>query len=116
MVRWIEKIFQINRKLLKARLNIYPQQDEDEIKKFWSNLTSIPVSNFGKSYIKPLSKGFKKNNLYYGTIRIEVPRSGNYIHRVYGWTQAVLQEDHERIRKIEKKWVRLTNTQRPVNL
>jgi hypothetical protein len=116
MVNWIEKIFSIKRKFLKARLNIYPQQNEREIKRFWSDLTGIPTSNFGKSYVKPLSSGYKKNNLYYGTIRIEVPKSGNYIHEVYGWTQAVLEQEDKKSKETEKRWVRLTKVNRPVNL
>ncbi|HEY9586195.1 MAG TPA: hypothetical protein VJJ27_00950 [Candidatus Paceibacterota bacterium] len=116
MVNWIEKVFHIKKVSLRARLNIYPQQNEKEIKDFWSELTNIPVKNFGKSYVKPLSKGYKKNNLYYGTVRIEVPKSGDYIHRVYGWTQAVLESENAKATKVEKKWIRLTRKNRPVNL
>ncbi len=116
MVNWIEKVLHVKRTEMKARLNIYPQQNENEIKRFWSDLTGIPTKNFGKSYIKPLSKGYKKNNLYYGTMRIEVPRSGNYIHHVYGWTQAVLEKEDLKAKKIEKRWVRLTKVIRPINL
>lgn len=116
MARWIEKIFHVKRTALKARLNVYPQQDEVRIKKFWSELTGIPLKNFGKTYVKPFSRDYKTNNLYYGTMRIEVPKSGDYIHQVYGWTQAVLQREDTYVRVIEKRWVRLTNTKRPVNL
>ncbi|MDI6733884.1 MAG: hypothetical protein QMD50_00090 [Patescibacteria group bacterium] len=101
---------------MKARLNIYPQQNREEIKRFWSDLTGIPIKNFGKSYVKPFSKGYKKNNLYYGTIRVEVPKSGDYIHRVYGWTQAVLEREDVKVKNIERRWVRLTKINRPVNL
>ncbi len=116
MVRWIEKVFKVSRTNLHARLNIYPQQNESTIKKFWSELTGIPTKNFGKSYIKPLSTGYRKNNLYYGTIRIETPRSGNFLHTVYGWTQAILEQEDARAKNIEKRWIRLTKKVRPVNL
>jgi hypothetical protein len=116
MVRWIEKIFNVPRIQLKARLNIYPQQNEMEIKKFWSTLTGIPIYNFGKSYIKPFSTGYRKNNLYYGTIRIEVPKSGNFLHTVYGWTQAMLEQEDKQAKNIQKKWIRLTKNIRPINL
>lgn len=116
MSNWIEKTFNIKRRFLRARLNIYPQQNEKEIKKFWSQLTGIPIRNFGKSYIKPISKGYKQNNLYYGTIRIEVPKSSDYIHRVYGWTQAVLEQEDEKAKDIERRWIRLTKVNRPANL
>lgn len=116
MVHWIEKIFKIKRNTLKARLNMYQQQDDMNLKKFWSDLTGIPFKNFGKSYIKPQGKNYKTNNLYYGTVRIEVPKSGNYIHQVYGWTQAVLEQEDVKAKQIEKKWIRLTKINRPVNL
>lgn len=116
MVGWVENILGIKRTRLKARLNIYPQQNDNEIKKFWSNLTGIPLKNFGKSYVKPPGKGYKKNNLYYGTMRIEVPKSGNAVHRVYAWTQVALEQENRMVDVIQRKWVKLTKVNRPVNL
>lgn len=116
MVRWIEKVFSLHPKELKARLNLYPQQNEMDIKRFWSQLTGIPLSSFGKSYIKPFSKNYKKNNLYYGTIRIEVPRSTDLKHRTFGWIKAILKEEGPRIEAVLKKWERLENVARPINL
>lgn len=115
-VKWVEKIFQIGAKSLKARLNIYPQQNESDIKKFWSDLTGIPLANFGKSYVKPKSKNYKRNNLYYGTIRIEAPKSTNLKHRVFGWVKAVLQDLEPRLKLVQRKWEKLQQTDRPVNL
>ena len=115
-VKWVEKIFKITPHKLTARLNVYPQQSEKQIKKFWSDLTGIPIKKFGKSYIKPLSKNYKKNNLYYGTIRIEVPKSTDYRYRVYGWTQTILKDITSQVLSIEKKWNKLKNVAKPVNL
>lgn len=115
-VKWLRKIFNIPSKMLKARLNIYPQQNEKKIKQFWSELTKIPLENFGKSYIKPLSKNYKTNNLYYGTIRIEVPKSTDLRHKVYGWTQAVLRGIAPKVKITERKWGSLKAVARPVNL
>lgn len=117
MVRWIEKVLKISAKSLKARLNIYPQQDENSVKKFWSDLTGIPLIRFGKSYIKPISSGFKKNNLYYGTMNIEVPRGTDMRHRIFGWLSAVLKDIEPKTILIERKWVSLQNISRqPINL
>lgn len=115
-VKWVNINFNIDIKSLKARLNIYSQQNEIKIKKFWSDLTGIPFGNFGKSYIKPLNKGFKKNNLYYGTIRIEVPKSVNIRHRVFGWIQGALCDIIPEVELTQQKWLALKNTPRPVNL
>lgn len=116
IVRWIDLVFTIPRTHLKARLNIYPQQNETKIKRFWSDLTGIPLKNFGKSYIKPLSQGYKKNNLYYGTIRIEIPKSTNLQYRVLGWIRALLSEMVPDIERVQMRWRSLAKTPRPVNL
>lgn len=116
MVHWVGEIFKMPPQILKARLNIYPQQNELKIKKFWSNLTDIPLENFGKTYIKPLSKGYKKNNLYYGTIKLYVPKSTDRRHRVFGWINAVLKDIDPKVKFIERKWRSLIKTPRPVNL
>ena len=115
-IKWVEKIFKIPPYKLTVRLNIYPQQSERNIKKFWSDLTKIPVANFGKSYVKPLSTNYKKNNLYYGTLRIEVPKGTDYRHRVYGWTQAILKNIAPQVKLIEKRWQKLRNVAKPINL
>jgi len=116
MVRWFERIFGIPPQNLKAWLNIYPQQNELELKQFWSQLTSIPLKNFGKSFIKPPNKGYKKNNLYYGTISIRVPRGTDMRHRIFGWIQAVLKDIDPKVKLIQKEWKSLKETPRPVNL
>mgnify|MGYP001558738902 CR=1 FL=1 len=117
LVRWLEKIFDIKPETLSARLNIYPQQNEYKIKKFWSELTGIPFKNFGKSFIKPPTKGYKKNNLYYGTIKIRVPRGTDMRHRVFGWIQAALKDLEPKVAELKRRWVSLRNTERPpVNL
>lgn len=116
IVKWLETIFKIFSKDLKARLNIYPQQNEGKIKKFWSALTGIPLESFGKSYVKPLSKNYKKNNLYYGTIRIEVPRSTDLRYRVFGWIKAIMKNIQPRADLVQKQWRYLRASPRPVNL
>ena len=116
IVRWIESVFKIPSKNLKARLNIYSQQNEVKIKKFWSDITEIPTANFGKSYIKPLSTGYKKNNLYYGTIRIEIPKSVNIRHRIFGWINAILKNIEPNVKLTQRKWISLSKVQRPINL
>lgn len=115
-VFWLKEVLNVDPRQLKARLNIYPQQDELLIKKFWSNLTNIPLENFGKSYVKPLSKGYKKNNLYYGTMRIEVPKSSDMRHRIWGWIHAVIGNTTPSVSTVERKWGSLRTVGRPINL
>lgn len=115
-VRWLDMIFGIPASELGARMNIYPQQNENNLKRFWSDLTGIPLSNFGKSYIKPMSMGYKKNNLYYGTMRLEVPKSVDLHYRLFGWIRRMLQEVDPQLQRVQKKWKSLREVARPVNI
>lgn len=116
MVRWFKEVFDIHTKDLKVWLNIYPQQNERDIKNFWSELTGIPLKNFGKSYIKPRSKDYKRNNLYYGTIKVVVPKGTDSIHRVSGWIEAVMQDRIPKLQNVQMRWEVLQKTPRPINL
>lgn|SRR3989338_3990424 len=115
-VLWIKSVFNTSPSQLEAQLNMYPQQNEKDLKKFWSELTGIPLENFGKTYVKPLSKNYKKNNLYYGTIKIGVPKSANKVHQIFGWIKAVLEDLEPKVKKIENKWGHLKDVPRPINL
>lgn len=116
MVRWFKKIFNVTPENIIARLNIYPQQNETDIKQFWSEITGIPLVNFRKSFVKPLSSGYKKNNLYYGTIKISARRGTDMRIRLFGWLRAILQEENPMLQSAERRWFSLRNTPRPVNL
>ena len=116
MVKWFKDILGISPKNTKAYLNIYPQQNDLKIKKFWSQLTGIPLENFGKSYIKPLNKNYKKNNLYYGTIKIVPLKGTNYRYKIFGWIKAILRETNIEAEKIQHNWKKLTEVSRAINL
>lgn len=116
MTRWVEKTFGISRKTLRARLNIYPQQNNTRLKKFWSELTGIPLENFGKTFVKPPNKGYKKNNLYYGTMKVLVPKGTDMRHRVFGWIEAALKDVEPEVKLITRRWISLKEMPRPVNI
>ena len=116
MVRWLEKVFGISPKNLKAWLNIYQQQNDLELKQFWSQLTGIPLENFGRSFIKPPNKNFKKNTLYYGTIKVKVPRGTDLRYRVFCWIKKVLENIAPEVELKQKEWKSLKETPRPANV
>lgn len=116
MVKWFEKTFNVKPNVLKAHLNIYEQQSENDIKKFWSTLCGIPIENFGKSFVKPKNRGYKKNNLYYGTIKIRVPCGTDMRWRVFGWIQKILCSIKPDIERTQRKWEYLKKVSRAVNL
>jgi len=68
-VTLIRKSFLVQERKFRALVHIHEYHNEREIKKFWSNLTKIPISQFSKTYLKPhthkrIRKGYK------GSIRI----------------------------------------------
>jgi len=52
MMRWFRQVCQVPEKKFKAYLHIHSGQDEASMKQFWSMVTGIPVSQFGKSHIE----------------------------------------------------------------
>jgi len=117
MVKWFSETFNVSPTTFKAHLNIYSQQDENDLKRFWSTLIGVPISNFGKTFVKPANKYFKKNNLYYGTIKVRVPKGTDMRLRIFGWIQGALQDLSPRVEFVQRKWSFLREVDRnPVNL
>ena len=54
------------------------------MKAYWASITDIPISQFGKSYIKKEGTGHRKNVLYQGTIRIQISNT-DLLHTILGW-------------------------------
>src|SRR5262249_3384000 len=77
MTLWFKEFFQIQPDSLSAHLHLHSRQNERNMKKYWSGVTGIPVSNFQKSFIKREGSGYRKNLLYNGTIRIRVQGVGS---------------------------------------
>ncbi|MEI7777131.1 MAG: hypothetical protein WCI52_00820 [bacterium] len=66
---FLRKVFCVSEDRLKIYLYCHSNQNVEEIKKFWSGITSIPLSQFSKPYIKQDSK---KNGriMTYGLIHL----------------------------------------------
>jgi DNA-binding transcriptional MerR regulator len=88
MVEWFKRVCGVPIRKIKAYLNLHSGQNENQIKKFWTNVTGLSISQFGKSYIKKEGTGHRKNILYNGTIRINIYNS-NLLHKILGWIEAI---------------------------
>ena len=51
-INFLRKIFSVNENRLRIYVYCHSNQNVEEIKKFWSDLTSIPLTQFSKPYIK----------------------------------------------------------------
>lgn len=110
---WIKMVFNISPNRVNARLNIHSGQDDKNMKKFWSDLTGIPIVNFGKSFTKPLNKKYKKNTLYYGTITLRVMKGTDYRIKVFGWIRGLMRLVSPEVENIERRWYKLREYKRP---
>ena len=54
------------------------------MKMFWSEVTGIDLSRFGKSYVKKEGTGHRKNILYQGTIQVVIGNK-NLLYKIHGW-------------------------------
>lgn len=74
MMRFFREILHIEEKKFRCALVLHPGLNVKKAISFWSSLTSIPKSQFHKSYIKPpkSSTGKMHNILYNGTAKIRV--------------------------------------------
>ena len=94
MLKWFEKIFNIDiKKRIQIHLHIHDINKDQIIKKYWSKLTKIPMSNFGKSFVKPKGTGHRKNILPNGIIRIRVYGEGieDMRHKIMSWAEKIYE-------------------------
>lgn len=97
MIKWFKEICKLNYNNFRAAVHIYPDNDIKEAIEYWSKITKIPKSQFGKTQIdirKNKSKK-KKNKLPYGTIKITIKSNrkkefGVFLNRrIIGWIEAL---------------------------
>ncbi len=91
MMKWFRGICGVPDEKFKIYLNIHSGQDEVKIKRFWSDIINLPVSQFGKSYIKKEGTGHRKNILYHGTIKIEICNK-DLLYKIQGWIEGVIKK------------------------
>lgn len=99
MVNWFTKVVGVEIRNFYIRVHTYPDNDIKETLEFWSKATSIPINQFGKTYIdRRKDKLIKnKNKLPYGTAHIRIRAFGkkefgtNLLQKIVGWIE--LTED-----------------------
>jgi len=85
MIRWLREVIGLTNQNIRLTIHLYPDNDEEIVKKFWSELTHVPLSQFAKSQIDiRKDKSLKKKNILpYGTIHITVLANGNSKYGVF---------------------------------
>lgn len=95
IVNAYEKVLKISKDsiVLSVGLNILHKDRDKEIKKYWSDVTGIPLNQFRKTiFIKTKNvKKYKNFKSHYGTLRINVVKSTSYYYKMIGLINALKQ-------------------------
>jgi len=89
MVDWFRRVCKVPEEKFRCHLYIHDNLNEKKAKKFWSDLTNIPLSQFIKSYIvKNNPNRLRKVKHQYGVLKVRV--SNVNLHRkIMGWISGI---------------------------
>lgn len=97
-IKWF-KIHGYSQKNFTIRLHLYPDLHIKKSLLFWSNATTIPQSQFQKTYIdvRGNKKRGKKGKLPHGTAHLSVRSLGDkrlgsfFVRKIHAWTEEVIK-------------------------
>lgn len=91
-LRWLKNALGISGGNITARvsLNITYKSKESKIKRYWANLTGIPLKQFTTSFYQnsQWKKQYSDDN-YHGVLRIHVKESLDHLLRMRGWIEGI---------------------------
>jgi transcriptional regulator with XRE-family HTH domain len=91
MFDWLRLFCKVPENKFRMNLYLHDNLNEKKAKKFWSELITIPLDQFGKSYIvKNNPSRFRKTKHIYGIARITVSNT-NLHRRIMGWIAGLFQ-------------------------
>lgn len=93
MMNFFRKVCKVSKNKFRVQLSIHNREEEMAIKKYWSKITGIPISQFIKTNfaISKYSKKRRKNKLPFGTIQIRIA-DVNLFHKIQGWIQGITKQ------------------------
>lgn len=92
MMKWFREFCHVPISKFRGALWLHEGLSDEEAKKFWSNLTGIPINQFHKTYIaqvKSDSRKIRKNIHQHGVFSIRFSDSDKH-RRILGWILALL--------------------------
>lgn len=88
MINWLKICYGISDDRFKANvgINIIHKNRELIVKKYWSNITNIPLNMFTNTIFKKSKsqKVYENFNEHYGTLRIRVLKPGDLYYKIVG--------------------------------
>jgi len=84
MMRWFRKFCFVPENKFRIGLFMHSLHIKEDCKNFWHKITSVPLTQFHKPYIKPTIFSNRKNRLYEGTCNIVI-HNRDLLSRIIGW-------------------------------
>lgn len=88
MMKWFREICKVPKEKIRAHIYIHKIYKSERCEEFWSKITGIPVSKFGKTTYKPTPHKIKRNLDYKGVCRIDIGNV-NLFRKMMGWQQGL---------------------------
>lgn len=89
MINWLTTCFDIKKEEITGNVGINEihKQRDSEVKKYWSKITGIPLSQFRKTSFKKVKnrKTYRNFNNHYGTFTITVLRATRIYYKIMGF-------------------------------
>jgi hypothetical protein len=97
-LKWLQRICKIPKQdiFFEIYLHKTAAERENEIKQYWSEITTFPLSQFTKIRWKKHNLSPKRKNIgkkYYGQLRINVRKSSTFNRKIAGWVEGICQKN-----------------------
>lgn len=95
IIKWFEEALKVKREdfILRTEFNEAHKDREEEIKSFWSRLTSIPFDQFEKPFYHRSAwlRDYPNRKDYFGVLRVRVRKSSELLNKIRGWINGLSQ-------------------------
>lgn len=90
-LRWLKVCFGYTEKdiSVKVTANISHEYRIQEIERYWSDLTKIPINEFKKPFFQKViwKKDYDDPTRYFGVLRIRVRKSTSFLRKIHGFIE-----------------------------
>ncbi|HVL82021.1 MAG TPA: hypothetical protein VM840_10570 [Actinomycetota bacterium] len=86
---WSRRYLHLTDDRYRVQLHLHSGQDVDACMTHWGSVLSVPRASFTRPFIKSEGTGHRKKVIYMGTALVRVTRSGDLLHKVLGWIDAL---------------------------
>lgn len=92
-IKWLNECCGVKNEdlIMRVALNISHKNRIDDIQKYWSESTKIPLMNFRKPFFQKFKwkKTYENPDEYFGVLRVKVRRSTDFLRRILGWIEGL---------------------------